>query len=93
MYPGSFIEPLTVGGLVKSVPVDPVNDSRRHYRYYLYPAGYYGCDAGRGPYYVLQVINQDKAGDDKSKDNPGFSCSGRNWADEAWFTIGGYTAG
>ena len=90
VYSTNFLASLTTSGLTKDIPVDPVNDSRHHYRYYLYPSGA-GCVPNKGPFYILQVVNLDKTSTNKPKNNPGFSCSGRNWTDEAWYTIGGYT--
>lgn len=88
-YPNDFIKLLTTSGLTKRIPVDPINDSRHYYRYYLYSAGG-NCDASKGPYYILQVVNLDKASSNKPKDNPGFTCASRNWTNEAWYTTGGY---
>lgn len=38
---------------ISKKPTDPTNTSTYRYRYYKYPAGYQGCDAAKGGYYVL----------------------------------------
>ncbi len=87
-YPTTFISALVSSDTVNAVPVDKVNTlSGGYYRYYRYPAGNSGCDATRGEFYVFQII---KPGGGTSPQSPGFSCSGRNWATEAWYTVGGY---
>lgn len=87
---GSFLDTIKANGIVTSIPVDPTNNSTYFYRYFLYDAGSYGCDASRGKFYILAI----KAFQGKSGSNygPGFSCSGRDWAAEgaAWVT-GGFT--
>ena len=87
---GSFLNSITTAGTVNKIPVDPVNNSTYFYRYYVYGAGEYGCDSARGPYYVLEITHfQGKSG---LGYGPGFSCSGRDWANEdaAW-VMGGFT--
>jgi len=87
---GSFLDSIKSSGIVNKIPVDPVNNSTYFYRYYLYGAGEYGCDAARGSYYVLSFVRfQSKSGNGYG---PGFSCSGRDWANEdAQWVAGGYT--
>ncbi len=87
-YPTTFISALVASDTVNAVPVDKVNTlSGGYYRYYRYTAGNYSCDATKGDFYVFQII---KPGGGQSPQSPGFSCSGRNWASEAWYTMGGY---
>ena len=87
-YPSTFIPALVSTDTVNAVPVDKVNTlSGGYYRYYRYTAGSHSCDATKGDFYVFQII---KPGGGQSPQSPGFSCSGRNWASEAWYTMGGY---
>ena len=87
-YPTTFISALVTSDTIDAVPVDKVNTlSGGYYRYYRYTAGSYSCDATKGDFYVFQII---KPGGGQSPQSPGFSCSGRNWASEAWYTMGGY---
>ena len=87
-YPITFISALVTSDTINAVPVDKVNTlSGGYYRYYRYTAGSYSCDASKGDFYVFQII---KPGGGQSPQSPGFSCSGRNWASEAWYTMGGY---
>lgn len=91
VYPTDYISGITGDGTeLTTLPVDPRNTSGMHYRYYVYPAGNYGCDVTRGPFYVLQVTDMESTGRPHPK-NPGFACSGRNWSTEADYTVGGYT--
>ena len=83
---GSFLDTLKANGIVKQIPVDPINNSTYYYRYYVYAAGQYGCPASRGIYYILEIVKfQSKSG---MGQGPGFSCSGRDWAaqDAQWAT-------
>jgi prepilin-type N-terminal cleavage/methylation domain-containing protein len=72
-------------------PVDVwKQDACSGYRYYLYPAGSYGCPASRGPFYVLGVTDMESTGD-PYPGSPGFSCPGRNWQDEFDWVTGAFT--
>lgn len=87
---GSFLNTIKTNGIVKQIPVDPINNSTYYYRYYVYTAGQYGCPANRGDYYIIEIVKfQSKTGQGLG---PGFSCSGRDWAaqDAQWVT-GNYT--
>ncbi|MBM3210272.1 prepilin-type N-terminal cleavage/methylation domain-containing protein [Candidatus Saccharibacteria bacterium] len=94
-YPTSYIQNLvgTTSNL-RSLPVDPINDTTYRYEYYVYSAGLSGCDVTRGPYYILRIVRMESipAGQPHPQ-SPGFSCSGRNWQTEspgpAWVQ-GGY---
>jgi general secretion pathway protein G len=89
---GSFIPLLKSSGTMSAELVDPINNSTYSYRYYRYAAGLYACDVTKGAFYVLQIrALQSQAG---TGDGPGFSCTGtggRNWSNEAAWTVGGYT--
>jgi prepilin-type N-terminal cleavage/methylation domain-containing protein len=88
-----FIEPLIDEGIVSAVPLDPINNGicvGKTYKYYRYFAGLYGCDAERGAYFVLGIVDMESSGN-PYKDSPGWSCSGRDWQDEFDWVIGGFT--
>jgi general secretion pathway protein G len=51
--PGTFMEYLKP--FMSQVPVDPINSGNYAYWYYIYPAGYQGCDPSRGDFYILAV--------------------------------------
>lgn len=85
--PGSFMEYLVAGGYFRDVPLDPLNTNANYYRYYLYPAGDYGCDASRGKYAVLGVVGMETS-NGVHPENPGFQCAGRNWNPEFEWVIG-----
>lgn len=87
--PGDFMEALVSASTISKVPIDPQNTASRHYRYYLYPAGTSGCDVARGQFAVFQIIDLETSPRPYAND-PGFSCSGRNWATEADYTFGIY---
>jgi len=88
--PSQFLQALRTGNLVSSVPVDPINNSTSmEYRYYRYPAGDAGCDASRGAFYVLGVINMESSGGTAAS-SPGWSCPGRNWQSEFEWVTGGF---
>ncbi len=56
------------------------------YRYYLYPAGSYGCPVNRGDYYVLGITDMDTT-EYPYPGSPGWSCPGRDWQQEFdWVT-------
>src|SRR5690606_5008206 len=78
---GQFMEYLDGYGVSGSAPVDPINSSTYHYRYYRYPAGSSGCDSTRGRFYVLGILNIESSSG-PHPDSPGFSCSERNWGSE-----------
>lgn len=86
---GQFLSDLVSSGVTSKVPVDPVNTAGQYYRYFKYGPGTYGCDSSRGSYGVFQVMDLEGS-NGPSSDNPGFSCSGRNWNTEADYTFGIY---
>ncbi len=85
---GEFIEALYP--YVKT-PVDPVNTSAsgQYYSYYVYSAGYQGCDFSRGEFFVLGVRDMESSGR-PHPDSPGWSCPGRDWQGEFDWVIGGF---
>lgn len=72
-----FLKSIVDSGTVSSIPVDPVNTGDMNtggskiYAYYRYAAGYAGCDASRGPFYVLIVrTGEGSTHSSSSPDNP-----------------------
>lgn len=86
---GDFMEALVNTNTISKVPLDPVNSSSMYYRYYRYGAGDYGCDATKGRYGVLQIVDMQTSGRPHPQ-SPGFSCTSRDWGGEADYTIGIY---
>ncbi len=87
---------------VSTVPVDPRNTAtelnptrsgnRWFYFYYRYPAGYEGCDASRGEFYILGIARMDTVSENTShSSSPGFSCPTRNWANYGTWVTGAFT--
>ncbi|MFH0852000.1 MAG: type II secretion system protein [bacterium] len=72
-----FIEPLQDGSFLSKVPQDPVGGSTcggsYAYRYYLYPAGYMGCTAARGNFFILG-INDLESTSGAYPSSPGWRC-------------------
>ena len=85
--PGDFMEILVSSNTLNSVPLDPSNTSTKHYRYYLYPAGYAGCDAAKGRIAVFQIIDIETSARPYAQ-SPGFTCPSRDWSTEADYTVG-----
>jgi prepilin-type N-terminal cleavage/methylation domain-containing protein len=87
---GDFIQALNTAGIISTNIKDPTtNDNCSNYRYYVYTAGSYGCDATRGNYFVLGVVNMETSGNPHPQ-SKGWSCSGRNWQNEMEWVIGGF---
>lgn len=85
---GNFIGALRTAGFMPQDLKDPKGDSDcTNYLYYRYSAGDYGCDASRGNYYLLMVIDMESSGR-PYPGSPGFSCTGRNWGAEGDYVIG-----
>jgi type II secretion system protein G len=87
--PGDFMEYLVSGGFINKVPIDPINNSAMRYRYYRYPAGYYDCDATKGAYYVIGIVDLESSGRPAAS-SPGWSCLSRNWSTEFDWVTGSY---
>lgn len=84
--PDQFLQTLVTTEYMNDVPVDPVNTANKEYRYYVYPAGNAGCDASRGAFMVLGVIDME-ATSGTHPDSPGWSCPSRDWESEfEWVT-------
>lgn len=84
-----FIEPLEAEGYVGSTPGDPLySGGCSGYSYYVYPAGSYGCDASKGPFFVLGIRNLETDAVDVS--GSGWKCPGRNWQNEFDYVVGGF---
>ena len=98
----NFLSALTGNNGISNVPVDPTNKgiitganslaaSRSGddfmYFYHRYNAGYGGCDASKGNFYVLGVTRLDEVPiNQTSPKSPGFSCT-TNWSFAgAWVT-------
>ena len=72
----TFIQGLVTQGFMKNVPTDPTGGSGTGcygYAYYRYPAGYWGCDSSKGPFYILGVWNMESSGR-PHPDSPGVGC-------------------
>ncbi len=84
---GDFITPLTTAGFMPSDVKDPqTNAACGNYRYYRYDAGYAGCPANRGYFYVLQIVDMESQGM-PAKGSPGWACGSLNWnLDAEWAT-------
>jgi prepilin-type N-terminal cleavage/methylation domain-containing protein len=82
-----FLQPLETGGFIAKNPGDPSTTAAcGGYVYYRYPAGYAGCDASRGGYFVLGIRDMETSANPYPL-SPGWSCSGRNWQSELeWVT-------
>ena len=92
--PAGFLSPLKTSGVLSKVPVDPANTGNadiagsKIYLYYLYSAGYMGCDAAKGPYYILVAQTGESIA--RATSAPGFICPSNNWNSYYWST-GGFT--
>jgi prepilin-type N-terminal cleavage/methylation domain-containing protein len=90
---GNFISALVAD---RDLPIglnDPspsLNNSCGNYAYYYYPAGYAGCSAALGNFYVLGIRSTDADGTGKYPSSPGWSCPGRNWQTEFSWVTGGF---
>lgn len=100
---GEFLKPLVDKGIMKSVPVDPINNAlgtvistewaggRFSYVYYYYAAGSGGCDTARGRFYVLAALNSKSTPHTTPHpQSPGFKCVNRDWQDEFSWVTGGF---
>ena len=71
-------------------PIDVWKANDCHgYRYFLFPAGTYGCPVNRGPFYVLGVTDMESSAP-PYPNSPGFSCPGRNWQNEFDWVTGAF---
>jgi len=87
-----FLAVLRTSGVISKVPIDPTNTGDMNtagsklYAYYLYPAGFGGCDAARGPYYILFARTGESA---SSSGQTNFSCPSLTWG--GYLVVGGFT--
>lgn len=72
-------------------PTGGLESTCGNYSYYLYSAGDYGCDASRGPYYVIGIRSTDTYGTAKYPTSAGWSCPSRNWQNEFSWVMGNYS--
>jgi len=87
-----FIGMLETAGLLKQVPTDPRGGSGTGcygYCYHRYSAGYANCDAARGAFFVLGIIDMETSGRPHPA-SPGWNCPNRNWQGEFDWVIGGF---
>ena len=78
--PGTFLEFLQ-GTYFGTVPVDPINDSTRYYRYYVYQSASlasYGCPTDKGNLLVFYSYGYEVSGNAPAGD-PSLVCTGRTW--------------
>jgi prepilin-type N-terminal cleavage/methylation domain-containing protein len=88
--PSQFLQVLKTQNIISSVPVDPVNTSTSiEYRYYRYAAGSYSCDATKGAYFVLGVVDMESSNGTYAG-SPGWLCPGRDWQPEFGWVTGGF---
>lgn len=80
---GAFLGELVEAGLLPGPFVDPVNDSRHHYRYFCYPGGY---DGRSRPFFVLGIRHFESE-EFQRREFPGFASAGRDWGDEFDYVI------
>ena len=89
-----FIESLVDDGFVSKTPSDPLDIAGGAgcggYDYYLYPAGYEGCDSAKGDFFVLGVRNMEGVSVPHPA-SPGWSCPTRDWQVEFDWVTGGFT--
>lgn len=75
-----------MNGVLENPPEDPIATGCNGYLYNFYSAGSNGCDASKGDYYVLAVVDMELS-PNPHPDSPGFSCSGLDWqASYDWVT-------
>lgn len=91
VYPTTFLQTLATSTDMSKIPVDPVNNTSYHYRYYLYPPGTNGCPTANGSFFVLQL---QKPASERAPppQSPGFQCGTRVWDSEAWYTVGKFVS-
>lgn len=77
---GAFLEVLqSEGYFPNGTPRDPINvNGSKHYAYFLYDAGEYGCPAEKGQYYVLAVLRLESY-PETYPESPGWTCPLRDW--------------
>lgn len=90
----SFIGALVTAGIMNTVPVDPsagTGTGCYGYNYYVYNAGSYGCDTGKGRFYVLGIRDLETDSRPPTKfSGSGWSCPSRDWQNEFDYVVGGF---
>lgn len=89
----NYVSSLVSAGFLPAGIKDPVSSLESacgNYSYYRYSAGSYGCDAGRGNYYVIGIRSTDQSGTARHSSSPGWSCPSRNWQNEFSWVTGGF---
>jgi len=87
-----FLAVLRTSGVISQVPIDPVNTGdmstagSKLYAYYRYPAGYLGCDASHGSFYIL-IARTGDASTTSSSTRP-FTCG--TYSASGWWQTGRY---
>jgi general secretion pathway protein G len=87
-----FLAILRTSGVISKVPTDPANTGDMNttgsklYAYYRYAAGLYGCDASRGPFYILLARTGESS---SSSGQTPFTCG--TYSAGGYFVGGSYT--
>lgn len=90
----NFVSALVVDGNMPAGVKDPnsgLENTCGNYAYYRYNAGSYGCDASRGPFYILGIRSTDGYGTGQYPSSPGWTCPGRDWRGEFSWVKGQYS--
>ena len=91
----NFLAELELDGIMTQVPVDPIKKDIPGipdycYGYFRFGAGYNGCDATRGNYFVLMIKDLETwDGPGPHPTSPGWRCAGGDWTGYEW-AIGSY---
>lgn len=87
-----FIQPLVDKNFILVPPSDPKFYGAKSYKYNLYEAGYAGCPANKGSFYILGI--PDLESDTRPPANftgSGFKCKNRDWSEEFDYVVGKYS--
>ena len=92
----TFISALIDSGTIGAVPIDPMGGTGTGcygYDYYVYNAGYGGCDLAKGKFFVLGIRDMESS-DRPHPDSPNFVCNSavRDWPSEFDWVTGGFAA-
>jgi len=87
-----FIAPLAEKNFILISPSDPKFYGDKAFKYNVYEAGYGGCPAGKGDFYVLGITElESDTRPPKKFTGSGFKCKNRNWGDEFDYVTGKFT--
>jgi prepilin-type N-terminal cleavage/methylation domain-containing protein len=89
---GQWLPDLNSYGFSSGTPVDPINDSKHYYEFYVYPAGYEGCDVSKGEFWIFAIKGFENMSVSQVH-SPGFSCPTRDWQNEGQYVTGGFVNG